>query len=1206
MYKYFMLNMYIYVYIFSYEVISIWTMKPFKSYYVFIEQSIYCYMLVCSSVNQSSSNKIKMVVPENGVMCDNIMRGIEKDGGGIHLHNRKQKLKQKFDILKKLGEGSCGKVQLGICKETEQLVAIKTIRKRKIETEADLIRIRREIQIMSSVRHPNIIHIYEVFENREKIVLVMEYAAGGELYDFLSEKKVLTEEEARRIFRQIAIAIFYCHKHNICHRDLKLENILLDEQGNAKIADFGLSNVFNHKALLSTYCGSPLYASPEIVTGTPYHGPEVDCWSLGVLLYTLVYGTMPFDGSNFKRLVRQISQGEYYEPKKPSRASPLIAQMMTVNPNSRADIHKICSHEWLNEGFSEKQQCFFVAEEMASSTPVRLDLLLSLAPSAKETNNNLTLPDTQSNVGGNENGPIRSQSLGNISPSRISNVITEIPEKKPKKTKKRDRSVSRSKKQSQTTNKVEQDIKTLLPEQSSLPVANNADSEECCLAVANNAVPEESSLSIVNNAVLDKLSLPVVTNKISEEVQPVLEQNKGTERDIKPYGERGRRRSSRVLEAVEKLDLIESMSRNNIDQKRRSSLGSGSSNSSKKSITSNSSLTKHEPEFSLESTVGLNKLAECALKDEPLVCGIKVNKNDFKNLPDDLKKSLNAIRIIGDSISDNNNINAVPESKRKTSRAEIKLARPELPKSTINKEQKIDENETSDSNYKTEVKHFVQVPKQSRRAEVSIPISASTTGVSTSPLPPRPITRQSSQTREHIIPIRFESEDKSKAKPIQRTTSITSSTKTSGSNLSRQSTMESDSNSSIVSMGGEPIRKSPREVIIPIAVEGGGFVTPSENTISRISSSNDNIDEVGAPGGPGRCFTLRSTRRQKPLAKSLQPADSISSDEEDDSFEILTAENLFSTLLSRVRDLTNRLSTDESRSSDFPRSFFNHHRSIFDHQTPLRRLTETRSFNRAENAPWRRSFVSTTSPQKFQPTDGFSRDLDQNNINKNITPMKPPLYKQVLPRFIETNKELSKIPRHTLLCNITDSKERQNRVDRILEKYRRHTTSPVLSKLSRSISCQDKSSKMYDLTKAKTTTNSQYNNLKSNNIGARSVSPYAPVNHTDKTQTRQLNCNSYLPQSNSLKYPSGNRARSLSSTSITSSSPNVSKTLVKSNSTLDNSEDEISESSSTKTTVSKEGNQSSLIFPIDWAPNSRCEETVSDRIRRRSFYVKLT
>merc|ERR1712020_429334 len=115
-------------------------------------------------------------------------------------------------------------------------VAIKTIKKSKIETEADLIRIRREIQIMSSVQHPNIIHIYEVFENKEKMVLVMEIAAGGELYDFLSERKCLEENEARRIFRQISTAVYYCHKHNICHRDLKLENILLDENGCAKVS----------------------------------------------------------------------------------------------------------------------------------------------------------------------------------------------------------------------------------------------------------------------------------------------------------------------------------------------------------------------------------------------------------------------------------------------------------------------------------------------------------------------------------------------------------------------------------------------------------------------------------------------------------------------------------------------------------------------------------------------------------------------------------------------------------------------------------------------------------------------------------------------------------------------------------------------------------------------------------------------------------
>jgi len=162
---------------------------------------------------------------------------------------------------------------------------------------------------------------------------------------------------------------------------------------------------------------------------------------------------MPFDGSNFKRLVRQISQGEYYEPKKPSskhllifkyliymvfklhnnyyylEASPLISSMMTVNPNVRADIYKICSHQWLNEGYSDEEQCLRSAEEMASSTPVRLDLLLSLAPVPKEPNINLAI--SSQNCAENEvrsdSGPVRSQSLGSISPSRAKAVIPDIP-----------------------------------------------------------------------------------------------------------------------------------------------------------------------------------------------------------------------------------------------------------------------------------------------------------------------------------------------------------------------------------------------------------------------------------------------------------------------------------------------------------------------------------------------------------------------------------------------------------------------------------------------------------------------------------------------------------------------------------------------------------------------------------------------------------
>ncbi|KAJ8370784.1 hypothetical protein SKAU_G00108120 [Synaphobranchus kaupii] len=271
----------------------------------------------------------------------------------VKKHQHKHNLRHRYDVLETLGKGTYGKVKKAVERGSGKTVAIKSIRKERITDDLDRVHIQREIEIISSLKHANIIRIHEVFESKDKIVIVMDYASQGELYDYVNERRRLSETEARDIFRQITSAVHYCHKNGVVHRDLKLENILLDQDFNVKLADFGLSNYYQRGHLLQTYCGSPLYASPEIVKGLPYQGPEVDCWALGVLLYALVYGSMPFDGADYKTLTQQISRAQYRRPQPPSDACALIDWMLTVKVEDRATVEDIASHWWVNWGFEE-------------------------------------------------------------------------------------------------------------------------------------------------------------------------------------------------------------------------------------------------------------------------------------------------------------------------------------------------------------------------------------------------------------------------------------------------------------------------------------------------------------------------------------------------------------------------------------------------------------------------------------------------------------------------------------------------------------------------------------------------------------------------------------------------------------------------------------------------------------------------------------
>jgi len=218
-----------------------------------------------------------------------------------------------YKIIKTLGKGNFAKVKLAIHLPTGREVAIKVIDKTPLNSSARE-KLYREVKIMKLLNHPNIVRLFQVIESERSLYLVMEYASGGELFDHLVKNGRMREPDARMLFRQLVSAIEYCHRKSVVHRDLKAENLLLDQHMNIKIADFGFSNTFDANAPLETFCGSPPYAAPELFMGRKYSGPEVDSWSLGVVLYTLVIGILPFDGGNLKELRENVIRGKYQVP----------------------------------------------------------------------------------------------------------------------------------------------------------------------------------------------------------------------------------------------------------------------------------------------------------------------------------------------------------------------------------------------------------------------------------------------------------------------------------------------------------------------------------------------------------------------------------------------------------------------------------------------------------------------------------------------------------------------------------------------------------------------------------------------------------------------------------------------------------------------------------------------------------------------------
>ncbi|XP_075723621.1 MAP/microtubule affinity-regulating kinase 3-like isoform X12 [Rhipicephalus microplus] len=301
----------------------------------------------------------------------------------------------RYRLLKTIGKGNFAKVKLAKHVPTGKEVAIKIIDKTQLNP-SSLQKLFREVRIMKMLDHPNIVKLYQVIETEKTLYLVMEYASGGEVFDYLVAHGRMKEKEARAKFRQIVSAVQYCHQKRIIHRDLKAENLLLDGEMNIKIADFGFSNEFVPGMKLDTFCGSPPYAAPELFQGKKYDGPEVDVWSLGVILYTLVSGSLPFDGANLKELRERVLRGKYRIPFYMSTdCENLLKKFLVLNPAKRATLEVIMKDKWMNIGYEddelkpylEPETDFGDSKRIALSS--RAEILMSMGYSRDEIEDSL-------------------------------------------------------------------------------------------------------------------------------------------------------------------------------------------------------------------------------------------------------------------------------------------------------------------------------------------------------------------------------------------------------------------------------------------------------------------------------------------------------------------------------------------------------------------------------------------------------------------------------------------------------------------------------------------------------------------------------------------------------------------------------------------------------------------------------------------------
>ncbi|XP_057801099.1 CBL-interacting serine/threonine-protein kinase 14-like [Salvia miltiorrhiza] len=293
-------------------------------------------------------------MPEiTGEHSNSVSSMASSSSGGEELSRN---LFKKYELGRLLGCGAFAKVYHARVIRTGQSVAIKAINKQRIVKGNLAANIKREISIMRRLRHPHIVNLHEVLATKTKVYCVMEFAKGGELFAKIAKGR-FSEDLSRKYFQQLISAVDYCHSHGVFHRDLKPENLLLDENWDLRITDFGLSAVTGQTrqdGLLHTLCGTPAYVAPEILAKKGYYGAKIDVWSCGVILYVLNAGYLPFNDTNLMAMYRKIYKGEFRCPKWTSpELRRFLTRLLDPNPNTRITVHEILKDPWFKKGYKE-------------------------------------------------------------------------------------------------------------------------------------------------------------------------------------------------------------------------------------------------------------------------------------------------------------------------------------------------------------------------------------------------------------------------------------------------------------------------------------------------------------------------------------------------------------------------------------------------------------------------------------------------------------------------------------------------------------------------------------------------------------------------------------------------------------------------------------------------------------------------------------